>query len=144
MISLILAFSINLIPPIPGAVNVKDFYIPENKYASGHRGIDLLSIENSQVLAAEDGFISHSGFIYNRWTITVTHNSFRTTYEPVKPIVKLGQKVKQGEVIGFLQTVGSHCFPKSCLHFGLKEGSTYFKPVFISLKKYPILLPIYS
>ena len=68
MISLILAFSLNLIPPIPGAVNVKDFYIPENKYASGHRGIDLLSLENSQVLAAEDGFISHSGLWKHRKT----------------------------------------------------------------------------
>jgi murein DD-endopeptidase MepM/ murein hydrolase activator NlpD len=135
---MILAISLNLIPPIPGAINVRDFYVPENIYASGHRGIDLLANENSPVLAAQDGYISHSGFLYNRWTISVTHN------EPVKPIVKLGQKVKQGDVIGFLQIEGSHCFPKSCLHFGLKEGSTYFNPKFSFLKKYPILLPIYS
>lgn len=144
MIAIILTISLNLIPPIPGAINVRDFYISENLYSSGHRGIDLLAAENSAVIASEDGYISHSGFIYNRWTISVTHNSFRTTYEPVKPIVKLGQKVKQGEVIGFLQTEGSHCFPKSCLHFGLKEGSTYFNPKFKNLRKYPILLPIYS
>ena len=144
MIAIILTISLNLIPPIPGAINVRDFYISDNLYSSGHRGIDLLAAENSAVIASEDGYISHSGFIYNRWTISVTHNSFRTTYEPVKPIVKLGQKVKQGEVIGFLQTEGSHCFPKSCLHFGLKEGSNYFKPKFKNLRKYPILLPLYS
>lgn len=144
MISIFLAISLILIPPIPGAINVKDFYVSENKFASGHRGIDLLAAENSAVLAAQDGYISHSGFIYNRWTISVTHNSFRTTYEPVKPIVKIGQKVKQGEVIGYLETEGSHCLPKSCLHFGLKEGSTYHNPKFSFLKKYPILLPIYS
>ena len=144
MIAIILTISLNLIPPIPGAINVRDFYISENLYSSGHRGIDLLAAENSAVIASEDGYISHSGFIYNRWTISVTHNSFRTTYEPVKPIVKLGQIVKQGEIIGFLQTEGSHCFPKSCLHFGLKEGSTYFNPKFKNLRKYPILLPIYS
>ncbi|MFM1825932.1 MAG: hypothetical protein RLZZ37_567 [Actinomycetota bacterium] len=144
MISIILTISLNLIPPIPGAANVRDFYISENIYASGHRGIDFLASENTEVLAAEDGIISHSGFIHNRWTISVTHNSFRTTYEPVKPIIKLGQKVKRGEVIGYLQIEGSHCYPKACLHFGLKEGSTYFKPNFILIKKYPILLPIYS
>ena len=144
MIAIILTISLNLIPPIPGAINVRDFYISENLYSSGHRGIDLLAAENSAVIASEDGYISHSGFIYNRWTISVTHNSFRTTYEPVKPIVKLGQIVKQGEIIGFLQTEGSHCFPKSCLHFGLKEGSTYFNPKFKNLRKYPILLPLYS
>jgi len=144
VISIFLAISLNLIPPIPGAINVKDFFVSENQFASGHRGIDFLASENSPVLAAQDGYISHSGFIYNRWTISVTHNSFRTTYEPVKPIVKLGQKVKQGEVIGFLQKEGSHCLPKSCLHFGLKEGSTYFNPKFSFFKKHPILLPIYS
>ena len=144
MISIFLAISLNLIPPIPGAINIKDFFVSENQFASGHRGIDFLASENSPVLAAQDGYISHSGFIYNRWTISVTHNSFRTTYEPVKPIVKLGQKVKQEEVIGYLQIEGSHCLPKSCLHFGLKEGSTYFNPKFSFLKKYPILLPIYS
>ncbi len=144
MISFLVAISLNLIPPIPGSINVRDFYISENIYTSGHRGIDLLATQNAAVIAAADGFISHAGFIFNRWSISVTHNSFRTTYEPVKPIVKFGQKVTQGEIIGYLQLEGSHCLPKYCLHFGLKEGSTYFNPKFFTKNRYPRLLPNYS
>ena len=39
---LILA-SLILIPPIPGATQVKDFDLPVSTYAAGHRGVDYLS-----------------------------------------------------------------------------------------------------
>jgi murein DD-endopeptidase MepM/ murein hydrolase activator NlpD len=140
---LILA-SLILIPPIPGATQVKDFDLPSTTYAPGHRGVDYLSTFGTPVLAAADGVITHAGLIANRWTITVTHNNLRTTYEPVKPIIKFGEFVRQGQIIGYLQQNGSHCFPESCLHFGLKEGKTYLNPITNSLKNYPRLLPLFS
>jgi len=133
-----------LIPPIPGAQQVKDFDLPIKAFSSGHRGVDYLATFNSPVIAAADGVISHAGLIANRWTITVTHNNLRTTYEPVKPIIKFGEFVKQGQLIGYLQQNGSHCFPESCLHFGLKEGKTYLNPLINNLKNYPRLLPLFS
>lgn len=141
---LLLFASLILIPPIPGSTNVKDFYLPIDTYAAGHRGVDFLSTFGTPVLSAADGVVTHSGFIANRWTITVTHENLRTTYEPVKPIVKFGEKINQGQVIGYLQQIGSHCFPESCLHFGLKEGKNYLNPNTYSFKKYPRLLPLYS
>ena len=142
--NLILYLTLILIPPIPGATIVKDFDLPINFYGSGHRGIDYLSKVNEPVLASADGYVSHQGLIANRWTISITHSQFRTTYEPVRPIVKLGQIVKSGEIIGYLELKGSHCFPQSCLHFGLKEGKFYFNPVLNFKRNYPKLLPIYS
>jgi murein DD-endopeptidase MepM/ murein hydrolase activator NlpD len=140
---LILA-SLILIPPIPGATQVKDFDLPASTYAAGHRGVDYLSTFGTPVLAAADGVITHAGVIANRWTITVTHNNLRTTYEPVKPVINFGDFVKQGQIIGFLQQNGSHCFPESCLHFGLKEGKTYLNPIINNFRTYPRLLPLFS
>ena len=136
--------SLILIPPIPGAQQVKDFDLPINAFSSGHRGVDYLSTFNSPVMAASDGVITHAGLIANRWTITVTHNNLRTTYEPVKPIIIFGEFVKQGQIIGYLQQTGSHCFPESCLHFGLKEGKAYLIPSIKNNRNYPRLLPLYS
>ena len=136
--------SLILIPPIPGAQQVKDFDLPINAFSSGHRGVDYLSTFNSPVMAASDGVITHAGLIANRWTITVTHNNLRTTYEPVKPIIIFGEFVKQGQIIGYLQQTGSHCFPESCLHFGLKEGKAYLIPIIKNNRNYPRLLPLYS
>ena len=136
--------SLILIPPIPGAQQVKDFDLPINAFSSGHRGVDFLSTFNSPVMAAADGVITHAGLIANRWTITVTHNNLRTTYEPVKPIIIFGEFVRQGQIIGYLQQTGSHCFPESCLHFGLKEGKAYLIPSIKNNRNYPRLLPLYS
>ena len=133
-----------LIPPIPGAPQVKDFDLPLTAFSSGDRGVDYLATFNSPVLAAADGLITHAGLIANRWTITVTHDNLRTTYEPVKPIIKFGEHVKQGQIIGYLQQTGSHCFPESCLHLGLKEDKTYLNPIINNNKNYPRLLPLYS
>lgn len=140
---LILA-SLILIPPIPGATQVKDFDLPITTYAAGHRGVDYLSTFGTPVLAAADGVITHAGVIANRWTITVTHNNLRTTYEPVKPVINFGDFVRQGQIIGYLQQNGSHCFPESCLHFGLKEGKTYLNPIINNFRTYPRLLPLFS
>ena len=136
--------SLILIPPIPGAQQVKDFDLPINAFSIGHRGMDYLATFNSPVMAAADGVITHAGLIANRWTITVTHNNLRTTYEPVKPIIIFGEFVKQGQIIGYLQQTGSHCFPESCLHFGLKEGKAYLIPSIKNNRNYPRLLPLYS
>ena len=141
---IILIVNLFLLPPIPDAPLVKSFDLSSNVHASGHRGVDYLSTFGTPVVASADGVITHAGLIANRFTITVTHNNLRTTYEPVKPIVKFGQFVKQGQIIGYLQQIGSHCFPESCLHFGLKEGKTYLNPIISNQRKYPRLLPLYS
>lgn len=140
---LIFVASIFLIPPIPGAAVVNDFDLPLHSYGAGHRGVDYLATFGSPVRAAADGVITHAGLIANRFTVTITHNDLRTTYEPVKPVVKFGEYVKQNQIIGYLQQTGSHCFPESCLHFGLKEGKTYLNPLISQTKKYPRLLPMY-
>ena len=55
-----------------------------------------------------------------------TTGSTRTTYEPVSAVVAVGDVVPAGAMIGRLQVFGSHCFPRSCLHWGLIEGREHY------------------
>ena len=89
MPNLLLVLSIVLLPPIPGAKEINSFLAPLSQYSAGHRGIDYLAPVNSGVYASSDGVITHAGLIANRWTISITNDSIKTTYEPVKPIVSL-------------------------------------------------------
>ena len=43
--------------------------------------------------------------------------------------VERGQPVAAGDVLGRLVTVDGHCFPATCLHWGLIEGETYVDPL---------------
>jgi hypothetical protein len=58
--------------------------------------------------------------------VVVVHGTTRTTYEPVAASVGVGVVVGAGDVIGRLQVFGSHCFPRSCLHWGLIEGRDHY------------------
>jgi murein DD-endopeptidase MepM/ murein hydrolase activator NlpD len=54
---------------------------------------------------------------------TPGRDTLRTTYEPVDPIVKVGDKVRAGQVIGHLvDSPTNHCAPRTCLHWGLVRG----------------------
>ena len=37
--------------------------------------------------------------------------------------------VGRGALIGTLQPMSSHCFPRACLHWGLLRGETYLDPL---------------
>ena len=41
----------------------------------------------------------------------------------------VGDVVGRGGVIGTLQRSSSHCFPRSCLHWGLRRGEAYLDPL---------------
>ena len=41
-------------------------------------------------------------------------------------MVAVGDVVPAGAMIGRLQVFGSHCFPRSCLHWGLIEGREHY------------------
>ncbi len=75
------------------------------------------------------GHVSFVGMIAGRGVVVVDHGDTRTTYEPVAPVVTRGQPVAAGDVLGQLTLPGSHCFPRSCLHWGWIRGETYLDPL---------------
>jgi hypothetical protein len=43
--------------------------------------------------------------------------------------VHRGDDVDAGQVVGTLEAVGSHCYPRVCLHLGARHGDEYVDPL---------------
>lgn len=108
---------------------VAGFDPPASPYGPGHRGVDLLGTPGQAVRAALPGTVSFAAPLAGRGVVVVDHGDTRTTYEPVSARVGVGDRVGAGDVIGTLALVGSHCFPRACLHWGWIRGETYLDPL---------------
>lgn len=75
------------------------------------------------------GRVTFAGSLAGRGVVVVDHGSVRTTYEPVTARVRRGDPVGRGAMIGTLERLSSHCFPRACLHWGLRRGNTYLDPL---------------
>lgn len=111
--------------PVPGPV-VRGYDPPAQDWLPGHRGVDLAAPIGSSVRAAAAGRVSVAQVIAGRGVVTIVHGELRTTYEPVRASVGVGDQVAAGEVIGTVEA--GHC-AAGCLHFGLKRGEEYLDPL---------------
>lgn len=116
-------------PLRPEPTVVERFDPPTNPYGAGHRGVDLLGSPGQTVHAALPGTISFAGRLAGRGVVVVGHGATRTTYEPVSASVTVGSEVAAGAPLGTLETAGSHCAPRSCLHWGWLAGDEYRDPL---------------
>jgi murein DD-endopeptidase MepM/ murein hydrolase activator NlpD len=116
-------------PLQPSPEVVDGFDPPLDPWGSGHRGVDLLGSAGQAVRAALPGRVAFAGMLAGRGVVVVSHGGTRTTYEPVSADVSVGDHVAGGGRIGRLETFGSHCFPRACLHWGWLRGDTYLDPL---------------
>lgn len=135
-------------PLRPPPAVVRRFEPPPTPYASGHRGVDLAGAPGQAVLASLAGTVGFAGFIGGKPVVTVLHGGRRTTYEPVVATVERGQPVAAGDVLGRLTITDGHCFPGTCLHWGLIEGisddEVYLDPLTLVGGEGPVrLLPLW-
>ena len=73
--------------------------------SSSHSGIDIPAPEGTQFIAVVDGEITFTQFLgAGGYTITLSFDDYRVTYCHCSPnyIVKVGDVVKQGQVILFV------------------------------------------
>lgn len=120
------AEGLSLQPPVPGEV-VQPFDEGHSRYGPGHRGVDLEAPEGAAVHAAADGIVTFTGSVAGRPSVSITHeDGRRTTYTPVAGSVSVGEEVQSGQAIGTV-TGPAHC-RRSCLHWGLTDGTDYFDP----------------
>lgn len=105
------------------------FERPLNRFAAGHRGVDLTAPVGTPVYAIGPGVITFAGDVARVPIITITHDrthdrtlttTVRSTYLPVDPLVRVGDEVVTGQRIGEVSARGKHC-PVSCLHLGLRQ-----------------------
>jgi hypothetical protein len=116
-------------PLRPPVSVVRPFDPPAHPWEAGHRGVDLAARPGQAVYAAGPGRVGFARDLAGRGVVTVIHGRLRTTYLPVRPSVRAGQVVAAGARIGVVEDVLGHCGSSSCLHWGLREGSTYFDPL---------------
>jgi murein DD-endopeptidase MepM/ murein hydrolase activator NlpD len=116
-------------PLSPRPALVRGFDPPATRFAAGHRGVDLLGHAHEAVHTSLAGTVTFAGALAGRGVVVVDHGGIRTTYEPVTADVHIGDRVAQGAVIGTLQRASSHCFPRACLHWGLRRGEEYLDPL---------------
>ena len=122
-------------PLRPRPAVLRPFRAPESTYGAGHRGLDLATADGAAVLAVESGVVSHAGLVAGRGTVTVAHrDGLSSTYEPLDPVVVVGDVVTSGDVLGTLRARDGprHCGVRACLHLGARRGAAYLDP-------YPLL-----
>jgi murein DD-endopeptidase MepM/ murein hydrolase activator NlpD len=132
-------------PLEPTPTVVARFDPPATPWGQGHRGVDLLGHPGQEVHTALAGTVTFAGTLAGRGVVVVDHGSTRTTYEPVDPVVRVGETLPTGGVLGVLESGLSHCFPRTCLHWGLLRGPEYLDPMSLlgaaPVRLLPLALP---
>ncbi|MFD8123331.1 murein hydrolase activator EnvC family protein [Streptomyces albidoflavus] len=105
---------------------------PATDFGPGHRGVDLTAPVGTTVRAAATGRVSFAGPVAGRGVLAIELSGsgatpLRITYEPVRPLVAVGDEVVAGQPVAVLEA-GTHC-PHSCLHWGLLRGKEYLDPL---------------
>jgi murein DD-endopeptidase MepM/ murein hydrolase activator NlpD len=107
--------------PAPAVTRVFD--APAPNWTRGHRGVDLAGSAGQPVYAAAGGTVVFAGELAGRPLVSVQHpGGLRTSYEPVRPTVRAGQRVDAGSALGVLLDGHSGCPVRACLHWGAMWG----------------------
>ena len=104
--------------PLPGAHVISPY---GGRGGRSHTGVDIKTKANDEVLATFDGVVVQSGPYYGYGNYIVIRHAygFSTCYShQSKNFVKVGQKVKAGEVIGLTGQTGRATTPH--LHFEIR------------------------
>ncbi|MDD7943633.1 M23 family metallopeptidase [Microbacterium sp. NE2HP2] len=127
--------------PLRGAAVARGFEAPAHEYAPGHRGVDLASGGEVEVVAPANGVIAFAGPVAGRPVVTIDHgDGVVTSLEPVDTALQTGTAVVQGELVGTVAS-GGHT-GDGTIHFGVRRNGEYINPLLMmgGLTR-PILLP---
>lgn len=110
-------------PLRPRPVVTRVFDAPSPNWNRGHRGVDLAGAPGQPVYAAAAGTVVFSGELAGRPLVSIAHpGGLRTSYEPVRPSVRVGQLVDAGAAVGDLMAGHAGCATAACLHWGAMWG----------------------
>lgn len=131
-------------PLRPPPVVARGFDAPSPDWQPGHRGVDLPGSPGQPVYAAGAATVVFAGLLAGRPVVSLAHpGGLRTSYEPVRAAVRVGQAVTAGTLIGSLEAGHAGCRAAACLHWGAMwgpaSGADYVDPLGL-LKATPIRL----
>ena len=104
-------------------------------YNKMHRGVDFSAPRGTPIFAAGDGIVEYAGYrgAYGKF-IRIRHSGkFETAYAHLSrfaPVAKPGQRVRQGDVIGYVGSTGRSTGPH--LHFEIREHGTRVNPMAVA------------
>ncbi|QWW18815.1 M23 family metallopeptidase [Schaalia sp. 19OD2882] len=105
---------------------VRAFDPPDMPWLAGHRGVDLDVPVGSIVVAPAEGRVVHAGDLAGRGVLSIEHmgplGAIRSTYEPVKATVVVGQMVSRGQQVAVVEEGHS----PGALHWGAKTSRTHY------------------
>ena len=111
-------------PLRPRPAVLRTFDAPSPNWNRGHRGVDLAGTPGQPVYAAGAGTVVFAGELAGRTLVSIAHpGGLRTTYEPTRPSVQVGQLVNVGTAIGTLEAGHAGCSAAACLHWGAMWGA---------------------
>ncbi len=105
-------------------------YHPILKTLRPHTGIDITAPRGTPVYATADGYISgETGGSGYGIVVIINHGySYKSVYAHLsKKAVKAGQKVKRGQIIGYVGNTGLSLGPH--LHYEIIKSGSYVNPV---------------
>ena len=110
-------------------------YVEAFNVSTGHRAIDYAAAAGTPIRAVGDGTVTFAGWSsagYGNLT-SIRHNSvFSTNYaHQSKFAVSYGQKVTQGQIIGYVGSTGFSTGPH--LHFEMVKNGTKINPMTIDI-----------
>lgn len=109
--------------PLQPASLTRPFDAPRPDWRRGHRGVDLAGTPGQPVYAAAAGTVVFAGMLIGRPVVSIQHDGgLRTSYEPVQPAVRVGQRVAATTGIGRLLAGHPGCPAAACLHWGAMWG----------------------
>jgi murein DD-endopeptidase MepM/ murein hydrolase activator NlpD len=131
-------------PLRPAPAVARGFDAPSPDWNPGHRGVDLPGSPGQPVYAAGAATVVFAGLLAGRPVVSLAHaGGLRTSYEPVRAAVRVGQAVTAETVIGSLVAGHAGCRAAACLHWGAMWGpasrADYVDPLGL-LKSTPIRL----
>jgi murein DD-endopeptidase MepM/ murein hydrolase activator NlpD len=131
-------------PLRPPPAVARGFDAPSPDWNPGHRGVDLAGTPGQPVYAAGAAIVVFAGVLAGRPVVSLAHpGGLRTSYEPVRAVVRVGQAVTAETVIGSLAAGHAGCRAAACLHWGAMWGpasrADYVDPLGL-LKSTPIRL----
>jgi murein DD-endopeptidase MepM/ murein hydrolase activator NlpD len=110
-------------PLRPRPAVVRGFDAPSPNWNPGHRGVDLAATPGQPVYAAGSATVVFAGMLAGRPVVSLAHpGGLRTSYEPVRARVRVGQRVAVATAIGELLSGHPGCAVAVCLHWGAMWG----------------------
>lgn len=110
---------------------INGFEQPSSKYSAGHRGLDIYLPPQQPLVSPTAATVSFTGRVVNRNVLSLKHDDYTISFEPVCSELSAGDIVSQGEIIGFLcdgqESYQPHC--EQCYHLSVRKNGEYLDPL---------------